>query len=558
MTAKKQSSVDRVVERKLRRVWRLEQRRHHMGGILALATWAIGFFLCAFAIDLAMLLDLWARMLLLAIGMGLLARVLFLQWLRLLRRFDRRRAAKSIEQQHGELLNLVSTYVELSGPDRENAHGSDELKDLVQGIAVDAAQPVDLHQVVSFSRLRKPLALALWALLAVIVVASFWPAQTRVFAKRLLGAGIPYPTRTTILAITGDRTLKQGAPLTLSLEAGGVVPPFGVLYLKYRNTEWQSIKMDRAAGDSFSFELQSVTASFLYYAEIGDVSSSRHTISVIPPPSAVAIRVRVTPPAYTRVEPYELETWNIEVPEGSRLEWNITTDTELADAELLIGHREPIAATIAGDGRELVANCMADRPLTYRFRWRRRDTHFVYDDPIHRIYVKPDRDPEVAIVIPQADVRATINKTLAMKFRARDDYGITRAWLVHTLNDGKESRMDLGKLPIPEEQASREHPRYGIWPLIWDLKREIPDLKVGDEITYFIEVEDVRAESDGGIRQSSLPHRIRVVSFSEYQNHVYAMLEQTREGLAAVHLEAVKSRQVVEALSKRAGSEGTE
>ena len=555
MNTSSKHGLDRVVERKLRRVWRLEQRRHHLRGMLALAAWAVAFFLCAFAIDRVMVLQLWARMAVLAIGLGMLARVLFLKWLRLLHGYSRGRAAKSIEQHHGELLNLLSTYVELSGPERDIAHGSDELKDLVHGIAVDAAQPVDLHHIVGFRNLRRPLALALWALLALVIVAMVWPDHTRVFAKRLLGANLPYPTRTTILAITGDRTMKQSDPLTLSLDAGGVIPDAAVLYLKYRNTEWQAIRMDRAADDSFSFELQSVTASFQYYAEVGDAESSHHRITVIPPPTAVATRVRVTPPAYTRVPPYELQTWNIEVPEGSRLEWNVTADTELANAELLVGNLDPIAATIVGDGRELVVSYLADRPLTYRFRWRRRDTHFVYDDPIHRIYVKPDRDPEVVVVSPQADIQATVNKTLAMKFRARDDYGITRAWLVHTLNDGQTSRLDLGKLPMPEEQEAREYPRYGIWPLVWDLKKEIPDMKIGDEITYFIEVEDVRAESQG-IRQGSLPHRIRVVSFSEYQNHVYSMFERTREGLAAVHLEAVKSRQVVEALSRRSSAGG--
>jgi len=527
-------------------------RRHARGAMLVFA-WAVVLFLAAFTLDRCFVLSLTQRMVVLALALGVAAVQLIRQWVRALQRFDRKHAAARIEQRHPELLNLLTSYVELAGPERERAHGSPELKDVVRDIAVETARPVNLRRVVDFRSLLPSLAGALWALLALTLVLTAWPRHVDVFARRMLGASEPYPTRTVILAVTGDRLMKRGAPLTLTGTVGGEVPASGALLVKYRGLKWQSVALNRAEGDAFSHTFNSLTATFDYGMEIGDARTPIHRVTVVPPPTVLRTRVRVRPPPYTRVEPYDLQAWNIEVPEGSELEWRITCDTELADAQLLLGIADPVDATLEQEGTEVVVRSFVDEPAIYRFRWRRKDTRFVYEDPVHRIYVKPDKKPEVALVQPRSDMQATVNKTLALKFRARDDYGITGAWLVHSLNDGEEARLDLGELPLPEDQADRAHPRYGVWPLVWNLKHEVPDLKVGDKITYAIEVEDIRAEGVAGEKRRTPPQHVKIVSFSDYQNYVFTRLAQTREGLASIHLEARKSRQVVEALTKKAG-----
>jgi len=553
MPAVNESSTDRAIERKLRRVWRMHRWRAHTRGVFLLTAWGIALFLAAFALDRWFLLSLGSRMTALGAVLAVLGTLLIRRWIRKLRRFNRSMSAAHIERRTPGLLSLLTSYVELTGPEREKAHGSDELKDVVRDIAVETARPVDLHKVVAFRSILPPLAGALWALLALAIATAVWPRHVAVFSRRLLGTDIPYPTRTVLVSITGNRIMKRGASLTVSAKAGGEVPQAGVLHVKYRGLNWQSLGFGLAGHATFAHEFSSLGATFDYYAEIGDAKSDTYRVTVVPPPTVLHTRVRVRPPPYTRVEPYDLQAWNIEVPEGSELEWRVTCDTELADAQLLLGLLDPLPATLEQGGTQVVVRCIVDEPAIYRFRWRRKDTRFVYDDPIHRIYVKPDKKPEVAIVQPRSDIQATVNKTLALKFRARDDYGITRAWLVHSLNDGEELRLDLGKLPLPEDQEDRVHPRYGIWPLVWNLKHEVPDIKVGDKITYAIEVEDIRAQDMPGEKRRTEPQHVNIVSFSDYQSYVFSRLAQTREGLASIHLEARKSRQVVEALTRKAG-----
>lgn len=550
----KTTNTDRAIERKLRRVWRLHRWRAHARGILLLTAWGIGLFLAAFALDRTFFLSLGSRMTTLAVGLGILGFLLIRRWTRRLRRFDRTMAAAHIERKTPELLSLLSSYVELTGPTPDHAHGSDELKNVVRDIAIETARPVELRKVVAFRSVLPPLAAALWSLLVLLVVATAWPRHVAAFSRRLAGWNIPYPTRTVVVTVTGNRIMKRGVPLTLTAKAGGVIPRAGVLHVKYRGLNWQSLAFERVDSDTFAHTFNSLTATFDYYVELGDTQSDPYAITVVPPPTVLRTRVRVTPPPYTRVAPYDVQAWNIEVPEGSELEWRVTCDTELADAQILLGIEPPVQAMLEEEGTEVVVRSTVEEPTIYRFRWRRKDTRFVYEDPIHRIYVKPDKKPEVAIVQPRSDIQATVNKTLALKFRARDDYGITKAWLVHTLNDGKEERLDLGNLPLPEDQEDRDLPRYGVWPLVWNLKHEVPDLKVGDKITYSIEVEDVRAADVAGVKQRTPPQHVKVVSFSDYQGHVFARLAQTREGLASIHLEAQKSRQVVEALTRKAGA----
>lgn len=542
---------DRSVERKLRGVWRRERLRSHLRGGSYLAAWAVGLFLASFLVDWVFTMPFIGRLLLLAGSLFVLGTVVTSRWWRFLRRYDRMLVATKVERKHPELMNLLTSYVEISWA-WDAVLGSSGLKRIVSDQAVDAARPMNFREIVSFGAIGRVAGVAVGAILILCLVTVVLPEHTGIFVRRMRGMDIPYPTKTRIVEVTGDRTMKRGESLALTAKAEGVVPLTGILRIKLRDMAWQAIGLARAEDDTFIHGIDSLRYSFQYYFDIGDARTEVHSVTVVPPPGIVRTKVTVRPPAYTQIAEYDLEKLNVDVPEGSEIEWRIECDAELSGAMFFFGDEEPIQAKITGEGRTVELSRVVKESTAYHFRWRRRDTGFVYDAPPHRIYVRPDRTPTVAILKPAQSIKATVNKRLTVRFQAKDDYGLEQAWLAYSVNDGEESKILLGGLPKPKGQNDLPYPRYGVWPVQWKLKQHMPHVKKGDVIAFAIEVIDVRGGKGRGKTHRSQTRKIEVVSRSEYQKYIFKKLARIREYLVAVHLAAKKNRQAVAALSRSA------
>jgi len=543
-------SPDRHLEHKLRTAWHRHRLRSHAYGFAHVAGWTVGLFLAFFVLDRLLLLALPARMALLAATLGCLATVLIRRWVRGLIRYDRKSIAAAFERAHPELLGLLRSYVELAGSTVAHVHGSDALKTVVYDQAIAAAEPISVRDTVDLRSVIPTLAAGICALLVGTAVVMMWSDLVHIFARRLLGDPITYPTRTSIVSITGDRTVKQGDSLDLFITVRGIVPDEALLRIKVPGADWQSIELSPAQDDRFTHRIEALTSSFIYSVECGDAHSAEYTILVIPPPTILKARVTIHPPPYTQLPSYDLKTLNVEVPEQSRVEWMLEYDTALSAASFLGGVKAPEEVSIGPDGHSVTFSRVATEPLTYQLRTTRRDTGFEYNSTQHRVYLRPDTRPDVSILSPSGNIQATVNKTLPVQFRAKDDYGIAQAWLVYSLNEGKESRIELGQLPSVSGQENTDYPRYGVWPFVWDLKYHVPDLQIGDAISFSIEVADVRARPESAVVHRSQPRMIRVVSYSAYQGHILAHLTAVQERLVDVHVEARKSKQALEALRK--------
>lgn len=182
-----------------------------------------------------------------------------------------------------------------------------------------------------------------------------------------------------------------------------------------------------------------------------------------------AIEVRVTPPAYTRLSPWESAVLSIEVPEGSRVEWRVSTKAARR-ATLLFEESEELTldrqlepgpgtgATIFG------GSIIAGRSRLYHLRLEgARGAGF--ESPAARLAVVPDRPPELEILEPDrlVEVSAEALPRLTLRARARDDYGLGEVVLVATLASGsgervefRERRLEIARHPLP--QAPGEGP----------------------------------------------------------------------------------------------------
>jgi len=335
-------------------------------------------------------------------------------------------------------------------------------------------------------------------------------------------------------------TLRQGDSVTLAawagglvptrgtLWAGGLVPTRGTLYVQPSEGEWERIPV--FPGDDpteFAYRFREVFQPFDYYVRLGDARSKTFTVSVVPPPRIVETRVHLTFPAYTRLSPKVVDFLNLEVPEGTEMAWELVCDLPLASAEMIRDEAE--ASTLALDAAGKIARIarVATKSFSYQFRWKEREHGYAYDDEIHYfVQVIPDSPPQVDLAFPVQDDKATVHKTLTVEFLARDDYGIAKAWIVYQVNDGEETRRLIKDYtePLVEDEAR------------WKLAEadSIPDLKIGDVVTYAIEVADTHEGEDGPQLSRSDSRRLFIVSVPEYLRYVLEKRRRLRQEIVGM------------------------
>jgi len=531
------------IETKLRAAWRKERRFWDTRGILSLLAWAAALLLVELFLDWQILLPRAGRMALLCANAAVLLAVAYVLWIRRLRRFDPLRVALRVESRHPELASLLVSYVQLdeSRPDIL----SPSLVRAVRRDALVQTRPLDFREIVEFRALAHLFLLSAVAVLLAGAVSIGWPKHVSTFFRRLAYPSLEaaYPTRTRIESVTGDRAVRLGDPVSIEAAASGLVPDEGELAIRPEAGDWERVTMTRGEGDLFAYRFDAVVRSFSYRVRIGDATTRIYEIRVVPPPHIVEARVSLRFPAYTGLAAREVEMLNLEVPEGTEVEWRVRCDRALAGATIVLEDGPAairVSMEMGADGRSArYVLGRAARTFGYRFSWIEASHGYVYDEEVrYAIRVLPDAPPEVEILRPGGDEKATVRVKLPIAFRARDDHGLAEARIAFARDDGNEERRTIG--PLAGSQVESEY--------VFDIAGMIPGLREGDVISYAIEVADNRSgESGPGIGRSRT-QRLAIASDDEVLRAILERKAKLVDELKALHKEETDASDEVEAL----------
>ena len=145
-----------------------------------------------------------------------------------------------------------------------------------------------------------------------------------------------------------------------------------------------------------------------------------------------------------------------------------------------------------------------------------KENGFEYVDIKNLVRVVPDQLPDVELVEPFRDGKATVNKVLDLKFRATDDHQLGDATLVYSIIDSKtaapgaennaslETRVSLGQLSGTQKEHSHR----------WILN-ENGTLTPGFKVYFRIEVAD-RKPPMGSRFNSSIKRRLDILTDEQY------------------------------------------
>ncbi|MYM21347.1 hypothetical protein GTP46_01610 [Duganella sp. FT135W] len=207
----------------------------------------------------------------------------------------------------------------------------------------------------------------------------------------------------------------------------------------------------------------------------------KQTTAAPPPATAQAnkpivdgeVHLRVTPPAYTGVAPFETGARDIQIPQYSEVRWCINNP------------RGAQAAVELGDGQTLAIDkdCAKLRVEDSLF-WRVRGVASTR----YNIRVTPDQAPQVTIIEPTELIHLLPKdaKSVQLAVSTKDDYAIVRASLHMTLARGSGENIRFSDKEVPLPQST--DPKSRSWKKQWTLAEL--GMEPGDELYFFLRATD--------------------------------------------------------------------
>ena len=540
------SATTRSVELKLRQAWRRERRFHHTRGVCHFLLWLGALLLVDFIVDWWFLLPGYGRSILLVVNLGTLAIVAYRSWWRHLARFDAVRIALQVEDRHPDLRSLLVSYVQFADVRADPEHMSPQLIAATRRIAAEATRPIDFREIIRWRDITRVSLFSAAVVLFCGTLSLNWPEFFSTLFLRLInpGASLAYPTRTHLESITGNVTVPQGSPVTIEVVCSGQAPLNGTLSIRPLEGEWENLVMPLAGVGAYSYRFEQVARDFTYRVRLGDARSDSYDVRVVPPPHIIRTRVRLHYPDYTKWPDKDADTLHLEVPEGTQVSADLVCDRPVAAAAVVYEDGTLGGLRLSADGMTASVAWTVTKSFPFHFRWTEREHRFVYEgDMTYFLKALTDGPPEVEILFPTEDAKATVQKKVALRYRAADDFGIAKAAIVFSLNGGQEQRRPLGAFDRPsvEDQA------------VWKIKDTLAGLKEGDTLMLAVEVTDNKAGEGGPNVARSRPLRLEIVSIAEYLRYILEKREQLYKEIQAMHEDETGASTEVKAMKEEAG-----
>ena len=493
---------------RLRRVHRREQGLNLTMGVLLLCNWIAILFLVVFAIDWLIRLPMFVRMIILV---PLLVFPVVKAWRSGWRFFNfcfsSPRTALKVEDHYQNYESLLVSGVELSAPGAVSGTSAGMAAFTVER-ANEAADQVDAEKVISFKGIGVPgllggLLLVFLCVFAALNFPLFKTAATRLFAPWV---AIDYPTRTQIEVVDGEWIVKEGEGVSLVANILGEIPDNAKIILRTGKGKPRERTL-AISGGVCEYEAQTVFRSFDFSISAGDARSPWQTVRVVSAPRIERAEVTLEFPEYTQRPTETVDALTLTVPEGTTIKWKLSLDRPVDEAEFRPAEGEAQALDISADGRSITMQQLAAGSRSYSFGWVDKEHGFTFSSPRHYLQVAPDRAPSVDLTSPAENLFATLQRNLDFAFRCRDDHGIGEVAITYRLDKAGEVKVAL---PAPKLSDGSEQR------IDWNYREALPDLEVGETVSFAIELADRYPGADGPHRVRSDSRRVQFLSKKDY------------------------------------------
>lgn len=348
-------------------------------------------------------------------------------------------------QQH----DRIASAVELARDAGSAEFNSPTLVAQVIREACAASDRISFVDVLDHARARR-WALQLGSLLATVAIAwvVMWTPLSTWFQRNWLLREIPWPQATTIRPVGfdahGQRAFPRGDELEILADNAGRVPKRVTLAWATLDGRSGRQTMARLGQSRWQASLGVLTESLSFRIRGGDEHTPAYHVIAVDRPRVEKMTTRVSPPAYTGLQPVELSQQVVlEVLRGSTVE-----------IEARLNKAVEQAAIVDADG-QAVGVATLEAPRRLRWRWDAPQSgayKFVLTDrygfenrrPVRlRLKVRPDAPPTIELIAAGVKGIITPNAQISLRITAGDQYGLSQVAAFAQRNDDPPIRLDL-------------------------------------------------------------------------------------------------------------------
>jgi len=373
-----------------------------------------------------------------------------------------------IERRYGKLHESLLTAVELGTPGMEATAYHREMLAHTYDIASRETDGMRLRPLFNQVPMRKALAVASVLVGTLVGLGVFAPDALRIGVARMVGASdVPWP-RATHLSIEGfkdgEAVVAKGGDLRVVVNAAldGVVPP-GIEIRYYTDDGQRDRKNMVREGNAkpgvdeaqpFVHSFQGILSPIAFDVRGGDAKLRGLRIRVVESPTITSV-IHCEYPSYLRQSPREIPvTAAVPIPRGSKLTLHATSNKPLVravvDYQLHDGTNRSAEIVPKVDssepGRQFDFEIeRLDEDLTLLFTLH--DTDGIRNrEPLRvSLVAVPDTAPEVGVRLRGISSAITPHARIPLAGEIIDDYGVERAWVDFTVDEGKPIERALAK-----------------------------------------------------------------------------------------------------------------
>jgi len=357
----------------------------------------------------------------------------------------------------------------------------------------------------------------------------------------------------------GDAKLLYGSDLEISaMTNGGAVEQVELVLARASEPE-EVLPMFRQPDGQWQTVLSRVTSPAGYYLRAHGARTRRYSIRVITVPRIDDVRVRITPPAYTRLPGYEgpLPREGVVGLAGTKVEIRAGSNRPLSGGRLVLSGGQAVqpgdadrAKEPASDGWPGAIRLTAKpvpgnvQQVVGRFLIAGAGKFQLYvTDAAGQDCLEPfsgtitclaDERPTIRLMQPEKVSFATPTTELPIELAAEDDYGVSRVELYRNLND---SRPLPTNVPLGTQATNSVNEMVTV-PLA------ALGVEPGDVIKLFARAED---NDPAGAKGAESPvATVQIISQEEFERMI-----ETEQGIEVLLAKYDEARRRIESLAEK-------
>ncbi len=373
----------------------------------------------------------------------------------------------------------VATYLEESA----KSDGASPLISLLAMDALEVSRRESLARLIPARRIWVPAlgALAVAGLFVALFLSNnpFADGARNLWSGRLPQAAKIAAAAGGIAVKPGDTTMRRNQDLAISAQVlgGGADVQMHVRFAG--SDDWEIAPMDRGANGGYKFTLYAVRDDAQYYVTAGHLKSKAHQIKVVDLPAIRKLSLTYNYPSWTGL-PQRVQDGgtDIRAVAGTQVGLEVVTSEPLQGPLLVIdGNGKPLSQSGATSRGKLAVNKDGHYRIATRFLGE-----VVALTPDYAIQVAPDEKPDVKVVRPGKDYRATSIEEVPVKVQAHDDYRLEALELHYSVNGGEwhSDKLPAGTADIQDAALLRMEEMKQPGP-----NGEAPLLTPGDLVSYY-------------------------------------------------------------------------